>query len=487
MSGPATTHPGTDEMSSAKTKKSAKNSKKSDKGSAKRKASKKAPEAEKALAPKKSATKKSAAKKSAPKPKKAPSKKTATKKSATKKAAAKPKKAAAPKRAAAPEDLRRIVPNRAAQLVAAPSSVKRVCVLTGGGDAPALNAVLRGFVKRGVELDLEILGAEDGFEGLIQPGRLRRLRSPDVRGILPRGGSILGCSNRANPFAYPTRGRDGSVTYEDVSPEVIQRLHDHDIDVLVLIGGDGTQAMGSRIAEQGIPVIGVPKTIDNDLAATDTTFGFDSAVTTATWAIDALHSTAEAHDRVMIVEVMGRDAGWIAISAGIAGGADAILIPEIPYDVKRVAKKIRQRSELGSTFSIIVIGEGARPSGETVLTLTQGREGHLPRLGGAGHRLAELLKQEINHEVRVTVLGHLQRGGSPTAYDRLLGTRFGVKAAELCHERKTGRLVALRGLDVIDVPIMEAVGRNKTVDVEGELVHVAAATGIEMGMKFPHI
>jgi 6-phosphofructokinase 1 len=332
-----------------------------------------------------------------------------------------------------------------------------------------------------VDLDIEVYGSEDGFEGLIQEGRLVKLRKSSVRGILPRGGSILGCSNRANPFAYPTRDAKGVEHFEDVSERVLTRIREHEIDVLAMVGGDGTMNHARAFMERGVPVIGVPKTIDNDLAATDYTFGFDTAVETATWAIDALHSTAESHDRVMIVELMGRDAGWIALHAGIAGGADVIAIPEIPYDVDRIVGKIHERAARGVTFSILVVGEGARPKGGAVSTVSRGRKGHLARLGGAGQVLADLLKGRIPHEIRVTVLGHLQRGGSPSAFDRLLGTRFGVEAAWLCHRGDTGLMVALRGQDIVTVPIAEVVGQSKLVPVDGELVRVARAVGVELG------
>lgn len=358
---------------------------------------------------------------------------------------------------------------------------RRVCVLTGGGDAPGLNPVLRAFVKTALELDLEVFGAEDGFEGLIQPGRMVPLGRDEVRGILPRGGSILGCSNKANPFEYPVGEECGEPRYEDVTQRVINRLKDHDIDILVLIGGDGTMSMGDRFLKLGVPVIGVPKTIDNDLGATDTTFGFDTAVTTATWAIDALHSTAEAHDRVLILEVMGRYAGWIALHAGMAGGADVILVPEIPYDIERVAKKIRQRSERGATFSIVVVGEGAKPLDGSAATITAGRAGHLPRLGGAGHRVAVELEGRVPHDIRVTVLGHIQRGGSPSSFDRVLGTRYGVKAAHLCRDAQVGQMVALKGQSITSVPLHEAVNSAKLVKPDGELVSAARNVGIEFG------
>ncbi len=368
---------------------------------------------------------------------------------------------------------------RAAAHAAGP--IKRACILTGGGDAPGLNAVIRAFVKTCVDLDIEVYGSEDGFEGLIQPDRLVRLKKASVRGILPKGGSIIGCSNRANPFAYPTRDARGRERFVDVSQQVLARIREHEIDVLVMVGGDGTMTHARDLMKLGVRVVGVPKTIDNDLAATDYTFGFDTAVETATWAIDALHSTAESHDRVMVVELMGRYAGWISLYAGIAGGADVIVIPEIPYDVERIVAKVEERAARGVTFSIVVVGEGAHPKGGAVSRLTRGRKGHLERLGGAGQTLADQLKHRIPHEVRVTVLGHLQRGGSPSSFDRLLGTRFGVEAAWLCQRGDTGRMVALRGQDIVTVPIEEAVGHPKLVPVDGELVRAARAVGIELG------
>jgi phosphofructokinase-like protein len=360
-------------------------------------------------------------------------------------------------------------------------AVRRVCILTGGGDAPGLNAVLRAFVKTGLGLGLEIYGSEDGFEGLIQPNRLVNLKLGSVRGILPRGGSILGCSNRANPFAYPTRDARGNETYVDVSEQVLDRLREHAIDVLVLVGGDGTMTHAADFQKRGVRVIGVPKTIDNDLAATDYTFGFDTAVSTATWAIDALHSTAESHDRVMLLELMGRYAGWISLCAGIAGGADVVVIPEIPYELERIVAKVHERSAHGASFSLIVVGEGAKAKGGSTSTIAKGAKGHLERLGGAGQTLADQLKGRIPHEVRVTVLGHLQRGGSPSAFDRLLGTRFGVHAAWLCKRGEFGQMVALRGQDIISVPIEAAVNHPKVIDPNGPLVQTARAVGIELG------
>jgi len=358
----------------------------------------------------------------------------------------------------------------------------RVCMLTGGGDAPGLNAVVRAFVKTGTELGLEILGSEDGFEGLIRGDRIVKLKPNSVRGILPRGGSILGCSNRANPFAYPN-GRDaqGNEIFTDESDRVLQHIADHQIDALVMVGGDGTMTHARELEKRGVHVVGVPKTIDNDLAATDFTFGFDTAVGTATWAIDALHSTAESHDRVMLIELMGRYAGWISLHAGIAGGADVILLPEIPYDVDRVVAKIQRRADAGSSFSLVVVGEGARPKDGQLSTISEGAKGHLARLGGAAHQLQQLLHGRLEHEIRVTVLGHLQRGGSPSPFDRILGTRFGVAAANLCAKGQWGQMVALRGQSVIHVPIADAVDHPKLVPIDGELVQAARAVGIELG------
>ncbi len=363
-------------------------------------------------------------------------------------------------------------------------TVRRVLILTGGEDAPGLNAVLRAFVKTASDLGLEVYGSEDGFAGLIEePNRVVELTPSSVRGILPKGGSILGCSNRADPFAYPSTSADGTLTTIDVSERVQAQLEKHGIEILVLVGGGGTMNIGMRLAQMGVPVVGVPKAIGNDLAATDLAFGLDSAVSTATWAIDALHSTGESHDRVMVLEVMGRDAGWIALLSGIAGGADVVLLPEIPYDVDRVIEKIETRSASGHQFSVIVIGEGSKALGGTVSSINEAHEQGSVRHEGPGVRLARLLEGRIDHEIRVTVLGHLQRGGSPSSSDRLLGTRFGVRAAELCFHQNAGQVVALRGQDVVSVPLEAAVANLKRVPPDGELVGVARAIGIELGQE----
>ncbi len=363
-------------------------------------------------------------------------------------------------------------------------TVRRVLILTGGEDAPGLNAVLRAFVKTATDLGLQVYGSEDGFAGLIEePNRVVRLTHTSVRGILPRGGSMLGCSNRADPFAYPSTDPDDKPRSIDVSDRVRAKLEERDIDILVLVGGGGTMNIGMRFAKLGVPVVGIPKAIGNDLAATDLAFGLDSAVSTATWAIDALHSTGESHDRVMILEVMGREAGWIALMSGIAGGADIVLIPEIPYDLDRVVQKIEARSASAHQFSIVVVGEGSKPIGGTVSSISDAHEGGGQRHEGPGVQLARLLEGRIDHEIRVTALGHLQRGGSPSSFDRILGTRFGVHAAELCFHQNTGQVVALRGQDVVSVPLEAAVANLKRVSPDGELVGVARAIGIELGQE----
>ncbi len=364
---------------------------------------------------------------------------------------------------------------------------KKVCILTGGGDAPGLNAVLRGFVKRADQLGIEVWGSEDGFEGLLKPeseARLLRMTNESVRGILHKGGSILGCSNKSNPFKMPVA--KGSRETRDASGEVLERVKKHGFEALVLVGGDGTMYYGRRFMALGVPVVGVPKTIDNDLNGTDQTFGFETAVNTATWAIDTLHSTAEAHERVMILEVMGRYAGWIALAAGLAGGADAILIPEIPYSVERIQAKIDQRARTGRPFSSVVIAEGAAPAGGRISEIeAEARPGQLKRLGGAGDALAKALEGTVDHEIRVTVLGHLQRGGSPSPYDRVLGMRMGVHAAEMCARGAFGRMVSLSGTTIRSVDLNDVPEGPRLVDPSGQLCNTARAVGIELGAPAP--
>jgi 6-phosphofructokinase 1 len=329
----------------------------------------------------------------------------------------------------------------------------RVGVLTGGGDAPGLNAVIRGIVRKGIDdYGDAILGFKDGWRGPIESD-VETLTIDSIRGILPRGGTILGTS-RTNPFKT-----------EDGATKVIENLRELKVDALIPIGGEDTLGAAAKLAAVGVKVVGVPKTIDNDLNGTDYTFGFDTAVQIATEAIDRLHTTAESHHRVMVVEVMGRHAGWIALYSGLAGGADVVLIPERPFDIDQVAKHVRMRTARGRYFSIIVVAEGASPI-EGTLELAAGEKdefGHV-RLGGIGNVVAQELEKRTGYETRVTSLGHVQRGGTPTAFDRVLATRFGIAAIDAVHRGDFGVMVALRGIDVVTVPLEEATSQLKTVD-----------------------
>src|SRR5688500_5424340 len=345
--------------------------------------------------------------------------------------------------------------------------VKRIGVLTGGGDAPGLNAVIRAVVKTATNAGLECVGLEDSFDGLIEPNRWRTLTPRDVTGILRLGGTILGTTNRGNPFAYPVSTSGGTVDYSD---RCIHMFHELKLDALVVIGGDGTLAIAHEFAERGIPVVGVPKTIDNDICETVNTFGFDTAVSFATDAIDRLHSTAEAHHRVMIVEVMGRYAGWIGLHSGIAGGADVVLIPEIPFDIDRVANHIMEREKLGARFSIVVVCEGATRIGGSRTVMKEAELGTVERLGGVGALVAADLERLTKKESRFVVLGHLQRGGSPTAFDRVLATRFGHKAVELLVEGQFGQMVALQSPRIVAVPLAKVVGRTRNVPPDSDLL-----------------
>ncbi len=358
--------------------------------------------------------------------------------------------------------------------------MKRIAVLTGGGDAPGLNAVIRAVTKSAIQgYGWEVLGVRDGFDGFLKPEGVFPLRLEDVRGILPRGGTILGAANRGNPFARKVI-RDGKEIIEDVSGQVIQRIQSLNLDGLVVIGGDGTLHIALELFQLGVPVVGVPKTIDNDVGGTEVTFGFDTAVNIATEAIDRLHTTAEAHHRVMVIELMGRDAGFIALQAGIAGGADVILIPEIPFRYERILEKIQQRIAGGCLFSIVVVSEGAHPLGGEKSYSQLGDALHSPRLGGIGHKVGEFLSAQ-GLETRVTVLGHLQRGGSPTAFDRWLASRFGVAAVDLIAQGRLGHMVALRNGQVVDLPLEEALRVPKRVDLQSDGVRTARQLGICLG------
>jgi ATP-dependent phosphofructokinase / diphosphate-dependent phosphofructokinase len=359
---------------------------------------------------------------------------------------------------------------------------KRIGILTGGGDCPGLNAVIRGVVKGAViSRGWEVIGIEDGFDGLLNLEKCRPLTLETVRGILPRGGTILGTSNRGNPFSYPVANGE-AVEYRDISPRVLANIEALGLDALVVVGGDGSLKIALDLSEQGVPIVGVPKTIDNDLLETDVTFGYNTALETATDAIDKLHSTAESHHRVMILEVMGRYAGWIALESGIAGGADVILIPEIPFAVAKICRSISDRKARGGRFSIIVTAEGAFPQGGRQVVKEAGREGGaLERLGGIGDYVAREVGSCLDMDTRVTVLGHLQRGGSPSTFDRCLGSRFGIKALELIAAGEFGSMVCLRGRSIKSVPIVNAVHRLKLVDPDGEMVRAAEELGIMLG------
>jgi 6-phosphofructokinase 1 len=353
----------------------------------------------------------------------------------------------------------------------------RIGLLTGGGDAPGLNAVIRAVVKAAASRGIEIVGIEDGFAGLIEPGRSRPLTLRDMPGILRRGGTILGTTNRRNPLAYAVP--PGGVV--DHSARSVQTFHDLGLDALVVIGGDGTLAIAHEFHQRGIPLVAVPKTIDNDIVETDCTFGFDSAVGFATDAIDRLHTSAESHHRIMVVEVMGRYTGWIALHAGIAGGADIIVIPEIPYRLEPLVQLILARERLGARFSIVVAAEGARPVGGDVIVQEPGSAAAAERLGGIGARLAAELETATGKEARSVLLGHLQRGGPPTSADRVLATRFGARAVELVTEGKWGTMVALHGQDLVPVPLAAVAGRIRTVPLDCDLIRLARAIGMGFG------
>ncbi len=358
--------------------------------------------------------------------------------------------------------------------------IRRIGICTGGGDCPGLNAVIRAAVKTAVlKYRWEVIGIRDGFDGLIWPEKARPLQLCDVSGLLARGGTILGTTNRGNPFAYK-RNNDGAETVRDFSDDLIRNARAMGMDCLIVIGGDGTQKIGWDLFRKGLNVVGVPKTIDNDLSATECTFGFDTAVATATDAHDKIQTTAESHHRVMIIELMGRDAGWLALHAGIAGGAHIILIPEIPFSLERVCEFIQQRNVLGKRFTVISVAEGVDLP-DDLKRYYQEKYGASPQISGKGNIIADFIAGRCHKEVRVTVLGHIQRGGSPTAFDRVLSTRFGSAAVDLIAEGGFGKMVALRQQSVVYVDICEAIGRQKMVDPEGELVRTAKNIGIHFG------
>ncbi len=360
---------------------------------------------------------------------------------------------------------------------------KRIGILTGGGDCPGLNAVIRGVTKTAIgEYGLEVIGFHDGFEGFNE-GRFSILRSEDVSGILTQGGTILGTSNTANPFAVHI-GKDENRHVVDQSDKCMELYEDLGLTALICVGGDGTMSISGKLAEKGAQIVGVPKTIDNDLMETDLTFGFDSARYIATEAIDRLHTTAQSHHRVLLVEIMGRNAGWLALESGIAGGGDVILIPEIPYDVQEIVSVVRKRSRFGKRFSIVAVSEGARPiGGEQVYKKIIEDSPDPVRLGGISHVIANQIEQETDIECRVAVLGHLQRGGTPTPFDRILATRFSVKAMELVAQKKFNRMVALKGSNLEAVPIENVMNKQRKVPVDSPLIKAALCIGTSFGAK----
>src|ERR1700688_533577 len=352
------------------------------------------------------------------------------------------------------------------------SDIRCIGIATGGGDAPGLNAVIRAATKAAIlKHNWKVIGIPDGFDGLIWPEKSFELTLDRVSGILPRGGTILGTTNRGNPFSYKTE-EGGEPGVRDISDQVIANSKKLGIDAIITIGGDGSQTIGHELFQKGMKIVGVPKTIDNDLSATDFTFGFDTALHTVTDAIDKIHTTAESHHRVMVVEVMGRDCGWIALEAGIAGGAHVILIPEIAFTIEHVSRYMPERVKVGKHFTIVVVAEGVKLPPE----LKENRR---------ASPIANLIGNAIAHgskkEVRISVLGHIQRGGTPSPFDRILATRFGVAAVDLIAAGGFGMMVALHGDSIISVDVAHAIGHLKSVDPQGELVRAARAIGIGFG------
>lgn len=357
----------------------------------------------------------------------------------------------------------------------------RIAILTGGGDCPGINAVIRAVAKRAIlEYDLEVIGFEDGYEGVIQ-GRHRKLRYEDVSGIITLGGTILGTSNTANPYRYAVE-KGGKLEFQDISQTAIANIKSLEVDCLVCIGGDGTLGIAYKLFRDGIPAIGVPKTIDNDLRGTDITFGFDSAVHVATEGIDRLHTTAQSHHRVMTVEVMGRNAGWIALHAGVASGGDVILIPEIPYDIDVVVEKVKQRSRKGKRFSIAVVAEGAKPRGGDIVVQRTIKESPDPvRLGGIGFMLGSQIEKETGIETRTVVMGHLQRGGVPTPFDRVLATRLGTRAVDMLVNEEYGCMVGVKGSEFVAVRLEDIARGPRLVPLDDPLIKSARSVGTSFG------
>jgi 6-phosphofructokinase 1 len=357
----------------------------------------------------------------------------------------------------------------------------RIAISTGGGDAPGLNAVIRAAALSAINRGWEVLGIKRGFAGLMGDDEVNTLTKDSVRGIAHLGGTILRSTNRGNPFHYPRKQPDGTYREEDRSGELIENATRLGIDAMISIGGDGSLEIARRLCAKGMRIVCVPKTIDNDVSGTVTTFGFDTAVNTALEAIDKLHTTAESHDRVMVMEVMGRDAGFIALHAGVAGTADVILIPEIPYDIGKVCEKIRARDASGRLFSIVIVAEGAFPRGGETHTMGESLPGQARRIGGVADAIAREIQMITGKETRSLVLGHLQRGGMPTGYDRLLATRFGGAAVRAIADEKWGQMVALQSPHIVTLPIEEVLKETKRVNPSHDVVQTARSTGISFG------
>ena len=357
------------------------------------------------------------------------------------------------------------------------TEIRTIGVCNGGGDCPGLNAVIRAIVRTAVlQYGWKVIGVTNGFNGLVWPEQCMELTTRSISGILPRGGTILGTTNRGNPFCYAWE-EEGKTVKHDYSGRCIENMKKLGIDALVAIGGDGTLRIAHDFFKLGMKVVGVPKTIDNDLSATEVTFGFDTALHVATDAIDRLHTTAESHHRVMVIEVMGRDVGWIALHSGLAGGADVILIPEIPFTIETICEAIRQREASGRSFCLVVVAEGVKLPEKDAL----GKPMPVPLPGQVANSIGYAIREYTKKEVRVTVLGHVQRGGSPSPFDRILSTRFGVRAVDLVALGEFGRMVCLRAGKIESVPIADAIGVLKRVDPLGDHVHAARAIGITFG------
>jgi ATP-dependent phosphofructokinase / diphosphate-dependent phosphofructokinase len=363
--------------------------------------------------------------------------------------------------------------------------IRRIAISTSGGDAPGLNAVIRGLTKAAIrKYHWDVIGIKNGLEGLLDTSKIMNLGLREIRGLLGRGGTILGAASHGNPFKKFVV-QDGKAVEIDLRPQIVKNFHYLDLDALVCIGGEGTMAIAAELVERGIPCVGVPKTIDNDLTGTDLTFGFHTAVQTAMEALDRLQTTAESHHRVMILELMGRYAGWISLMAGIAGDADVILLPEIPYDFKEIVETIVRRDKKGSASSIIVVAEGAREIDGELFIKADAPDGEHTnvRLGGVGQELADKINTETGLDCRSTVLGHIQRGGSPIAFDRILATKFGVKAAELIAERNFNHCAVLSGTEIISKPFADIVDGYRAVDPSGQTVKFAERMGTNFGRQ----